>query len=62
MQLSSSYQLIRKRDDSQRMDWSIDKSRLRIQMKPSTYLDHETIAFKMFGETKGKLSLAGRNN
>ena len=55
MQLSSSYELIRKGENGKKTDWSIEKSRLRVQMKPTSYLDHEAGACKLFGKVKDKI-------
>ncbi len=50
MQLSGSYELIRKNDDGKRVDWRINGSKLRIQMQPTSYLEHEALACSEFGQ------------
>jgi hypothetical protein len=52
MQLGSSYELVRKDDQGRKIDWHIEKSRLRIQMKPTTYLEDETTACTIFAEVR----------
>ncbi len=50
MRLGSSYPLIRKDNETGKaMKWNIETARLRIQMKPASYLDLEAEAVKMFG-------------
>jgi deoxycytidylate deaminase len=50
MNLGSSYPLIRKDSDTGKVrTWKIDEARLRIQMKPVSYLDLEAQACKLFG-------------
>ncbi|BBO36457.1 anti-phage dCTP deaminase [Lacipirellula parvula] len=49
--LGSSYQIKRKDEKTgERMQWSIQNARLRIQMKPCSYLDLELQACKLFQE------------
>ncbi|MCA9219799.1 MAG: dCMP deaminase family protein, partial [Planctomycetales bacterium] len=60
MNLGSSYDLVRKTDETgERRDWSFAGTRLRVQMKPSSYLALEATAsgyfksiLKSVGETK----------
>jgi cytidine deaminase len=52
MQLGSSYELVRKDDQGRKIDWHIEKSRLRIQMKPTTYLEDETTACTIFAKVR----------
>ncbi len=54
MQLGSSYELVRKDDQGRKIDWRIDKSRIRIQMKPTTYLEDEAVACNMFVEHRNR--------
>ncbi len=56
MQLGSSYGLVRKDENGQKIEWPFEKSRLRIQMKPTSYLDNEAAAFKSFGKTKDAIA------
>ncbi len=55
MQLGSSYELIRKDENGKKTDWRIEKSRLRIQMRPTTYLDDEAKACTLFGKVKNEI-------
>lgn len=51
MKLSSSYDLIRKDEETgKKKEWNIKQARLRVQMKPSSYLDLEMEASRRFGE------------
>ena len=50
MQLGSSYELCRKDENGKKRDWRIEKSQLRIQMKPTSYLAEETVASNLFEE------------
>ena len=55
MNLTSSYNLIRKnRDTGEIRDWDIRRSRLRIQMHPSSYLDSELEAAKGYDEIRAR--------
>lgn len=50
MELGSSYKLSRKNNSTGKVQaWSIENARLRIQMKPMSYLDLEALACKLFG-------------
>ncbi|MBX3417877.1 MAG: cytidine deaminase [Pirellulaceae bacterium] len=52
MNLGSSYPLTRKNSDTgKKLDWRIEDAQLRLQMKPTTYLDMENTASKVFGES-----------
>lgn len=56
MQLGSSYELERKDPKTgKRRDWSIENSRLRIQMRPSSYLENETSSVTLFGKVRDKI-------
>jgi deoxycytidylate deaminase len=59
MQLSSSYELIRKDEHGKKTDWRIEKSRLRIQMRPTTYLDDEAKACTLFGKVRVQIGPKG---
>lgn len=49
MQLGSSYPLIRKDDETgKKKEWNIEAAQLRIQMKPTSYLEFETQACSLF--------------
>lgn len=48
MHLGSSYELRRKEESGKKSEWTIEKSRLRISMKPTTYLDNELLASRTF--------------
>jgi deoxycytidylate deaminase len=48
MNLSSGYEVIRKKETGENIDWSLEKARLRVQMLPSTYLDLEVEAANLF--------------
>jgi deoxycytidylate deaminase len=61
MQLSSSYELSRKGENGKKTEWRIEKSRLRIQMKPTTYLDHEAQACTLFGKVREDIGPKGGN-
>ena len=51
MHLSSGYPLKRKAEDNcQRFEWDSKKARLRLDMLPRTYIDHELDAVDMFGK------------
>lgn len=54
MSLGSSYELRRKGDDGTRLNWHIENSQLRIQMKPTSYLEHERVASRTFQEVLAK--------
>lgn len=56
MHLGSTYSIVRKDNDTgKQSEWSIDKARLRIQMKPLSYLELEFEASKLFGCVKDKV-------
>jgi deoxycytidylate deaminase len=58
MHLSSSYRLFRKdKETGKAAEWKIDNARLRIQMKPASYLDLEAHACKLFGKAKDSQNL-----
>jgi hypothetical protein len=48
MNLSSGYEVIRKKETGEDIEWSLEKARLRVQMLPSTYLDLEVEAASLF--------------
>ncbi|MFC1757142.1 anti-phage dCTP deaminase [Planctomycetota bacterium] len=51
MNLGSSYDIVRKdRQSGRKVEWSIQNARLRVQMKPSSYLDLETQTSERFKE------------
>ena len=53
MSLSSGYEVLRKDDKGETIKWDKDealRSRLRLQMKPSSYLELEAVASKRFKE------------
>lgn len=51
MQLSSSYRLIRKhKDTGEAKKWNIQNAHVRIEMKPTSYLDLEEVAFTFFAD------------
>ena len=53
MNLSSGYDIIRKKKESQtgeKADWKPDMARPRLQMLPSTYLDLELEAVSLFNQ------------
>jgi len=50
MNLGSSYELERKQPDGTRRNWHIERSQLRVQMKPTSYLEHERVASRLFEE------------
>lgn len=52
MHLSSSYGLVRKESDGKRVNWRIESSQLRINMRPMSYLEFEADAARTFS---GKL-------
>lgn len=54
MNLGSSYELIRKHEDGTKLSWHIEKSQLRVQMKPTSYLEHERVASRNFREVLAK--------
>jgi deoxycytidylate deaminase len=56
MNLGSSYPLIRKDEQGKKKEWHIENSRLRIQMEPTSYLDNEAIACKIFGTAQEKIA------
>jgi hypothetical protein len=52
MELGSSYRLDRKENATgMKSEWTVRKGRLRIQMKPRSYLELEQVACKVFSET-----------
>jgi len=61
MHLGSSYELIRKDENGKKRDWRIENSRLRIQMKPTTYLEHEADAGRIFGNVQAEIGRKGVN-
>ena len=48
MKQGAGYSLVRKTKDGDTIDWDVSKSRLRLQMKPTSYLDSETEASGLF--------------
>jgi hypothetical protein len=64
MQLGSSYRLIRKDSRTGKArTWRIEEARLRIQMKPVSYLDLEAEACRLFGmATNPQNSTEGRHD
>jgi len=55
MHLGSSYELIRKDENGKRVDWRIEQSQLRIQMKPTSYLEEETVASTLFNTALNRI-------
>jgi cytidine deaminase len=56
MHLGSSYELKRKDDaPGKKSDWAIEKSQLRIQMKPTSYIELESDAAVLFDKVKQSL-------
>ncbi|ADG69426.1 CMP/dCMP deaminase zinc-binding protein [Planctopirus limnophila DSM 3776] len=63
MQLGSSYPLVRKNDESgQKINWSIQDSRSRIQMAPRSYLDSETEAATLFLQSINAATGSGKSD
>jgi deoxycytidylate deaminase len=48
MQLGASYDLVRKDTEGKRSSWRLQDSRLRLQLRPMTYLEHELSAATNF--------------
>ncbi|MFO0812649.1 MAG: dCMP deaminase family protein [Gemmatales bacterium] len=55
MNLGASYDIVRKNSDGTKVDWTIEKSRLRIQMKPTSYLEDEANACRLFGKLQSEM-------
>ena len=62
MQLGTGYELIRKnKETGKRMHWVANEAKLRIQMNPNSYLDHEVLASKRFSAFQDTLESGTEN-